>query len=146
MLVFEPEPLVGALVLVPEPSPGLPPPPPESDESQPVAATASNAPAVRPRMLRNFFMCLFGVVLNRRRTPSSAAGAVVSLIKKVGEAKVFQEIVCRALFAGSGIHPPRRVSYLQANTDAHRLGLNVSAAKLCQSSFLSNSKPLCVGA
>jgi hypothetical protein len=85
-------------------------------------------------------------LLNRRRTPSSAAGAVVSLIKKAAEAKVFQEIVCLALFAVSGIHPLRRVSYLKANADAHRLGLNGSAAKLCQLPFLSNSKPSCVGA
>lgn len=80
-------------------------------------------------------------MLNRPRTPSSAAGAVVSLIEKVGETKVFQEIVCRQRFAGSGIHLPRRVSHLQLIAGAHRLGLNGSAAKLCQSSFQYNSKP-----
>lgn len=96
-------------------------------------------PATRQRPDQGCFVsfsCAYGVVLNRRRTPSSAAGAVVSLIKKVGDAKVFQEIVCRALFAGSGIHPLRRVSYLQVNADAHRLGLNGSAAQLCQPPFL----------
>jgi hypothetical protein len=90
-------------------------------------------PATRQRSDQGCFVsfsCAYGVVLNRRRAPSSVAGAVVSLIKKVGEAIVFQEIVCLALFSGSGIHPLRRVSYLQANTDAHRLGLNGSARKI----------------
>ncbi len=109
-LVFEPEPPDGWLGFVPEPpaSPstagaagGLPlvfepepppgfPPPPESDESQPDAATTSNAPAVRPRMLRIFFMCMWSCVEPSSHT-FSGGDSGRSLDRNIERVNLFQQ-------------------------------------------------------
>lgn len=65
-------------------------------------------------------------MLNRRRTPSSAAGAVVSLTKKVGEAKVFQEIVCLVLF--EEVEYTRSTECLTCKQMRTRIGLDLAVA------------------
>ena len=108
------------LVFEPEPPPGFPPPP-ESDESQPVAATASNAAVVRPRMLRIFFMCLWSCVEPLSHT-FSGGDSGRSSDRNVGRANLFQQSPPRIFHRQWNTPASRRLSSWKSAADAPRLG------------------------